>query len=307
MLISSRPPRLLFAITFIALSVFLLLQTHIWRDSNWQWTSAVVFPSLSTNISLIPEKIWYKLGPKGLNNDSHEWIEGCRQQNPSFQIEFLTDLSGDIYVKEHFSKHPDIVSTYLAISVPILKADFLRYLILFADGGMWSDLDVSCEGIPIREWIPEQYRKEASIVVGWEFDVGWWDNFERQFATWTIMAKPGSPHMWMVIRDIVKGLHDKASENNVALENLTMEMAGEVVDLTGPRRMTRSVFKSLNMDYSNITGLQGPMLINDLLLMPGYSFANSTNNYPADQILGPLLVTHHYAGTWKNKQGGETA
>ena len=86
----------------------------------------------------------------------------------------MTDLSGDAYVKEHFAHRPDIMDTFLALPFPILKADFLRYLLLFNEGGIYFDLDVSCEGPPIHDWVPEQYKKDAGLVVGWEFDVCWW-------------------------------------------------------------------------------------------------------------------------------------
>jgi alpha 1,6-mannosyltransferase len=82
----------------------------------------------------------------------------------------MTDLSADMYVKETFKFRPDIIETYLALLIPILKVDLLRYLLLYllllAEGGIWSDLDVSCEDVPIRDWIIEQYRKDASLVVG---------------------------------------------------------------------------------------------------------------------------------------------
>ncbi|NWN33545.1 hypothetical protein GY663_30675, partial [Klebsiella michiganensis] len=88
---------------------------------------------------------------------------------------------------------PDIVDTYLALPVPIFKADMLRYLLLWDQGGIWSDLDVSCESIPIEEWIPAEYQGKAALVVGWEFDAGWPEPYVRQFASWTIMAKPRLP------------------------------------------------------------------------------------------------------------------
>lgn len=257
----------------------------------------------------IPEKIWYKLGPKGLSNQLREWIDTCLKANPTYQSEFMTDLSSDAYVKEKFASRPDIVEAYLALPFPILKADFLRYLLLFADGGIWSDLDVSCEGIPIRDWIPAQYKNHAGLVVGWEFDVGWGNNFVRQFASWTVMAKPRSPHISMVIDDILEGLRNKTEEHKVAVADLTLDMIGDVVDLTGPRRMTTSLIKSLEMtlnetiDIKNISTLYEPRLVGDVLILPGYSFAASSNHYQGTQ--GPALVTHHYAGSWKNEHGGE--
>ena len=255
--------------------------------------------------------MWYKLGPKGLSDDAKSWIDTCFRLNPTFRHEFLTDASGEYYVTEYYASRPDIVSTYHELTVPILKADLLRYLILYAEGGIWSDLDVSCEdGKTIHEWIPEHLKADTNLVVGLEFD---WkyendDFLHSQFASWTIMARPGSQHMQMVIDDIVSGIHDKTVEHNVTISELTTEMVGDVVDITGPKRMTRSIVRSLGMmlertvDDRDISDLKEPRLVGDVLVLPGNAFAASQSGYPEDQ--GPKLVTHHYAGTWKNEKGG---
>ena len=53
----------------------------------------------------------------------------------------------------------------------------------------------------------------------------------------------------------------------------------------------------------NISGLLEPRLFGDVLILPGNSFGALQSNYPKNQ--GPALVTHHYAGSWKNDKGGE--
>jgi mannosyltransferase OCH1-like enzyme len=146
-----------------------------------------------------------------------------------------------------------------------------------------------------------------------EFDSQWEDDgqLHSQFASWTIMARPQSPHMWQVIEDIIADLQKMANENNVSISGITWDMIQEVVDLTGPKRMTWSIVKSLGnilgetIDDRNISQLHEPKLVGDVLIMPGNSFAASQSGYPEDQ--GPQLVTHHYAGTWKNDHGGEMA
>jgi mannosyltransferase OCH1-like enzyme len=198
----------------------------------------------------IPEKLWYKLGPKGLSYESKQWIGDCLTKNPTYRFEVLTDGTDELYVKKYYAaSRPDIVETYLAIPIPILKSDFLRYLILYNDGGIWSDLDVSCEDIPIQEWIPAQYRESTGLVVGLEFDWAWEnDNFlHSQFASWTVMAKPRSPHMLVIINDILEDFRQKCKEHNVELPDLKLDMVGEVVDITGPKRMTRGIVKSLEL------------------------------------------------------------
>jgi len=61
------------------------------------------------------------------------------------------------------------------------------------------------------------------------------------------------------------------------------------------------------VDAHDMMELVQPKLIEDVLVMPGRSFAASANKYKPEEEerLPPQLVTHHYAGTWKNKDGGE--
>jgi alpha 1,6-mannosyltransferase len=124
-----------------------------------------------------------------------------------------------------------------------------------------------------------------------------------------MMAKPGSPHMSMVIDDILDALREKTRQHNVTIAGLKFDMIGGVVDLTGPRRFTKSVLKNLDLMLNgtaadrNISYLLESKLIGDVLILPGYSFASSSNTY--GEVQGPALVTHHYAGTWKNEFGGE--
>ncbi|KAF2854136.1 glycosyltransferase family 32 protein [Plenodomus tracheiphilus IPT5] len=263
----------------------------------------------------IPKILWYKLGPRGMTDDTRKWTDSCIQPNPTYRAEFLTDETSDAWVRKTFSpSRPELVESYLALSVPIFKADILRYLLLWDQGGIWSDLDVSCNGIPIDDWVPAEYKDKANLVVGWEFDQGWEGQYVRQFTSWTIMSAPRSPHMLQVIDDIFLDLEKITATNDIAVQNVTLALAGDVVDFSGPRRLTRSIYTSLsNMMNATVGPLDvqeilKPKLVGDVLVMPGKSFAASSNRYTPEQEreLPPSLVTHHYAGSWKNDHGGES-
>ncbi|CAN8096619.1 unnamed protein product [Discula destructiva] len=272
----------------------------------------------------ITKKIWYKLGPKGLSHDATLWAGSCLDKNPQWAAEFMTDASASAWVQKTFAHRPDIVETYLALPVPIIQADWLRYLILYAEGGMWSDLDVSCNS-PIESWIPPQYSQEnISMIVGWEFDTPWPGyqsaDVKHELATWTVLAKPGTPHMLTAVEGLLQGILDVAAENNVDVAGITATppMMGDIVTFCGPRRMTRSIFQSLQqmlgMSDDEFRAVQEstweiiePTLVGDVLILPGFSFARSMNFYDDTVMnsLGPPLVEHHYAGSWKNDKGGE--
>ncbi|KAL4964604.1 glycosyltransferase family 32 protein [Aspergillus stella-maris] len=252
-----------------------------------------------------PAKIWHKCGPKGVNEKAQELMDLWLQKNPNFRHELLTDESADQYVRENYAHWPDVLETYNALSVPILKADFLRVLILYADGGIWSDLDVSCE-VPVSEWIPEKFTKDTkhpvNVVVGIEFDA--W-----QFSSWTVMVKPHLQHFKAVIEYVVKQLKTQAIENHVSLSDLTKPMIPDVVAVTGPQAITMALLHSVSEETGqditkeDIKHLKEPKLLGDILVLPQAAFAALQGGLPQDQ--GPYLVSHHYSGSWKNDAGGE--
>lgn len=258
-----------------------------------------------TPASPIPQKLWFKLGPAGLNENTRQWTSSCIDSNPLYNPTFFNDTSADEWVSETFSSsHPSLVSSYLSLKVPILKADILRYLILYVEGGVWLDLDVSCRPeYPISSWIPSHLASDANMVVGWEVDYGYHSNMTRQFASWTIMSRPAVPHMWAVIDDILKSIQGTMAEHNLtSAADVELNMVGDVVDYTGSRRLTRSALRSVGemlqrpVDYNEISNLTEPMLLGDLLILPGYAFAALMNYYTDVDKIGPELVQHHYAG-----------
>lgn len=277
------------------------------------WTLPNQFTTPLPKDWLLPNKIWYKLGPRGLTDETRSWTQTCIDLNPEAEHEFITDALGDEWVARVYADNPAVVQTYLNLTIPILKADFLRYLLLFADGGVYLDLDVTCH-VPIKDWIPDEYRSNASLVVGWEFDVGWGEAIVREFATWTIIATPRSPYLWSLVMDIVDYFEARRLEMGVdSVAELTPAMVGDVVDATGPRRFTQSILTSLgeslgergSVDVNTIKNLRKPKLVGNVLILPGFSFAAESNHWPPDWILTPPLVTHHGLGSWKNEHGGE--
>lgn len=132
--------RLLVVLTLI----FILVGFYYLQGLDNVWSLRSLIPlQLESNGVDIPRKIWYKLGPRGLSDEARTWTESCLQRNPEYEHEFMTDTSGDSWVQKTFATHP-IVETYLNLTIPILKADLLRYLLLFANGGVYFDLDVTC-------------------------------------------------------------------------------------------------------------------------------------------------------------------
>lgn len=140
-------------------------------------------------------------------HDTRSWIG----LNPGYQYKLMgvgVD-SGDDFVIKHFSRYKSIVDTYFALRNPGLKTDLLRYLILWVEGGVYSDLDTWAFK-PVDDWVPEHIRasgRRVGAVVGIEWDQlddekPWpaFDNgpsdmigHEVQFCQWTLAGAAGHP------------------------------------------------------------------------------------------------------------------
>ncbi|OOF95839.1 glycosyltransferase family 32 protein [Aspergillus carbonarius ITEM 5010] len=258
-------------------------------------------------ISGITDKIWQSAKNPHLSDDQHDWIDTWFTTNPSFRYELLTDASAVTFVRTHYAMRPDIIEVFETLPIPILRADLLRYLLVLAEGGIWSDLDVTCDK-PVAEWVPPEYKDDRiEMIVGLEFDFEWRGEgtpIASQFCNWVFAAPPSSRVLQVVVDAVVAKIKEIAALNRVPIKALTLEMLPiDVVDVTGPKIMTIAVLESLRqllgrtVDDRDFHAIKKPKLIGDVLIMPGVSFAAAQNGYPDDQ--GDALVTHHYAGSWK--------
>ena len=68
--------------------------------------------------------------------------------------------------------------------------------------------------------------------------------------------------------------------------------------------MTIAILESLSEDLREpvddrmISGAKEPRVIGDMLIMPNNAFTAMQAGFPTDR--GPVLVTHHYARSWKH-------
>lgn len=266
-------------------------------------------PSATKAVYQLPTKVWHSAKSDNLTNHQREWIGSWTKTNPFCRQELLTDQSAQTFVRAHFHQtRPDIVEIYEAIPIPILRADLLRYLIILAEGGIWGDLDVTCEK-EVSEWVPRDHQNSTiDMIVGLEFDLAWRgpeQPIASQFCNWVFVAQKSSRNLQIVVDTVIAKLKDIAHAHKVGINGLTLEMLSDVVDVTGPKIMTIAILKSLSqllnrtVDDRDFSGIKQPKLVGDVLIMPGNAFAAAQNNHPTDQ--GDVLVTHHYEGSWKKE------
>lgn len=109
-----------------------------------------------------PRKIWqtWKTDPYSFEERDFNTAKTWTVRNPEYRYEVLTDNNDLAYVEDKFGPNgfdrSDIVDMYRTVNATIIKADLLRYLIMYAEGGVYADIDVE-DLRPVHKFIPERY------------------------------------------------------------------------------------------------------------------------------------------------------
>ena len=234
------------------------------------------------------------------------------EKHPGFVHEVVTDDAAKNLIKYLYAGLPEVVEAFISMPLPVLKADFFRYLILYARGGIYSDIDTSALKAA-TEWLPETLdRTTVGLIIGIEADpdrADWHEWYSRriQFCQWTIQAKPGHP----VLRDAIAFITEEA----LRMKRLNILKEGKldktVMEFTGPAVWTDAVFRYLNnADYfdgiggaklnvtaTNFTGLTTQKKIGDVVVLPITSFSPGVGQMGANEPDDALaFVKHEFEG-----------
>lgn len=256
-----------------------------------------------------PDSLWFT--PE-LRDAEASWTE----LHPGFVHEVIPDDTQRHLIKYLYGSVPDVFEAYDSMPLPVLKADFFRYLILLARGGIYSDIDTTALK-PALDWLPSEFDlSTVGFVVGIEADPDrpdWHDWYSRriQFCQWTIQAKPGHP----ILRDIVAYITEEALRMKKKGILKTGKMDKTIVEFTGPAAWTDAVFRyfnnpdyfniepgsDLNVTYEDFTYQEGYKKVGDVVVLPITSFSPGVQQMGAQDIDDPMaFVKHDFGGTWKS-------
>lgn len=263
-----------------------------------------------------PAYVWqtWKVGP-----DSSKFEERLRpfeaswsNLHPAFVHEVITDDAALHLISYLYASVPDVVQAYEAMPLPVIRADFFRYLILLARGGIYSDIDTQALQ-SATAWLPQTLDKSTvGLVVGIEADPDRpdWDKWYArriQFCQWTIQSKPGHP----VLRDIVASItEDTLQMRNAGRLQKGKELAKSIMEYTGPGIWTDALFSYFNnkeyFDFSsrqtNVTAsdffnVREHKKIGDVVVLPITSFSPGVGQMGAEGAEHPLaFVKHEFDG-----------
>ncbi|MCJ1481958.1 membrane-bound alpha-1,6- mannosyltransferase Initiation-specific [Schaereria dolodes] len=266
-----------------------------------------------------PAYIWqtWKVTPASgdFGDDLRPAEASWTEQHPGFVHEVVTDQTAVHLIRYLYASIPEIQEAYNSLPLPVLKADFFRYLILLARGGIYTDIDTTALK-SATEWIPQEVpRSTIGLVIGIEADPDrpdWKEWYSRrvQFCQWTIQAKPGHP----ILRDIVATITEDAlrmkKQNILKLNTLDKS----IVEFTGPAVWTDHVFRYMNnpeyfsmkeggrnITYENFTGIETAKKVGDVVVLPITSFSPGVQQMGAKDTDDPMaFVKHDFEGRCMN-------
>jgi mannosyltransferase OCH1-like enzyme len=265
----------------------------------------------------IPKKLWqsWRIDPLGFDEKDSNIARSWTRLNPSLRYEVLTDQNDLAYVEEHFGPNgynrPDIVYMYRELTARIVKADLLRYMVMYVEGGVYADIDVEALR-PVHKFIPDRYdERDIDMVIGVEIDQPEFRNHTilgkkcESFCQWTFMCKPHLPVMMTLIENIVIWLKDVAFEQQKPISEIQLDF-DQIISGTGPSAFTKAILEDMSrrrgrkITWDTFHNLGESKLVEGVLVLTVEAFAagqghSDSGNHNAKQA----LVKHHYhASGW---------
>lgn len=152
----------------------------------------------------IPPQIWqvmftpFQLETGGFDFDESllPYTASWLAKNPDWRYTVLGTEGAARFVLNHFSDEQRILDAHFGLRNHGPRSDLMRYLIMLAEGGVYSDTDVTCLR-PVDTWIPKDWRPYVKAIVGIEGDSLGGDVvdgmlWDVQFGQWTYVCSPSA-------------------------------------------------------------------------------------------------------------------
>lgn len=268
-----------------------------------------------------PRKIWqsWKVHPLMFERKHADTARSWAERNLDYRYEVLTDKNELYYVEEHFGprgfNRPDIVDFFRDLNDHIVKADMLRYLIMYAEGGLWADIDVEALK-PMNKFIPPRYDvKDIDMVIGVEIDEPDWRDHpilgpkSRSFCQWTFMCKPQLPVMMRLIEHIMTWLNEVAKNQTVPISEVKLDF-DQIISGTGPSAFTEAIMAEMNIlaqkdgrkevVWDDFHDISESKVVSRVLVLTVEAFAaGQGHSESGTHDSKTALVRHHYhASNW---------
>nr|POE74698.1 initiation-specific alpha-1,6-mannosyltransferase [Quercus suber] len=219
------------------------------------------------------------------------------------------------YVEQNFGpegyNRPDIIWVYRELKDRIIKADLLRYLVMYVEGGVYTDIDVEAlRGID--RFIPERFREsDVNMVVGVEIDQPEFAEHPllglkcQSFCQWTFMCKPQLPVMMALVENIILWLKSVAAEQNCSIADIKLDF-DQVISGTGPSAFTKAILADMSRRegrpvlWKEFHAMTESRLLGGVLVLTVEAFAAGQGHSDSgNHDTKHALIKHHYhASKW---------
>lgn len=237
----------------------------------------------------IPRKIFQTWKTKNLTGSFKLFQESWKRCNPNFEYVIFDDKDCDNYIYNN-SKNSKYIDIYNMIKKSGSKADladFIRYLYIYNEGGIYTDIDTIC--LQSFDYLYEKYY-DKKIIVGLESDL---ENLEEAFklnishnkslSLHTFISVPNHPIFKIILNNILSNCIDKSSKSH----------NGKFNNNYGTHVFNNNIYNNLN-EYKNDIVILNIETFSNGLWVP-HSGCNSLRNNKNS------FSCHLYLGTWINK------
>ncbi|OIW24368.1 hypothetical protein CONLIGDRAFT_636570 [Coniochaeta ligniaria NRRL 30616] len=303
---------------FPAAAVLLIIASFFYLLSPAQQQQHLALPSQDQSLPSdvpIPRQIWQIFFPppgattlKKSTFFSADWLHMA----PGYTYTMVSDQEAASIINTYYADRPEIGATFHALTNPALKSDFMRYLILAARGGTYSDVDTK-PLVPLESWLPASIRRTTRLIIALEYD----ETIDRhtdqtihevQFCQWTISAAPHHPLLTRMVDRALADLLAVARDQNTDVAHAVFSDM-HVLNTTGPVAWSENVFEFLQErdrslgGWLDFAGIREPRYFGDVAVLPLESFRGDWRDDWGtwlDWRNGrKVLVRHFYKGSWR--------
>jgi alpha 1,6-mannosyltransferase len=214
-------------------------------------------------------------------------LNSWTNKNQGYDLIVYNDKQSEELVKTHLSK--EIYVIYMLLPKPVMKADMFRYIVLYINGGTYTDTDTLCVK-PISSWSD---GKDVDMVIAIESykpnriykcsDDGFARNI--QFIQWSISSAKNHP----ILLDVINKIKD-ITPHMMSKSNLT---DCDILNWTGPGIWCDSILSHIGDSKINV---KGSTYINGVYVLPRIAFSAGDVEYNYQG-----KAQHLFWGSWKGK------
>jgi mannosyltransferase OCH1-like enzyme len=213
------------------------------------------------------------------------WSETFRERMPGWEYRLWGDRECPELVSRFF---PNLLATYSDLKIPAQKADFIRYLALWAFGGFYADIDCECKR-PL-DFVDEQ----DEFIVGIELKTNsrrimemYPSDLPLVYCQWAFLSRPRHPVLLILIEQIPQ----------TSLTKFSADPRLDFVIRTGPH-----LFTAVLADYLRQGGkakIVSPAIFGCCDGRNTFRFASS---FMFPELFRKVYIRHHFEGTWIDKK-----